>query len=1426
MALGPFISYVPPGVYTRTLTEANVSNLVAGLRIPVIIGVGQEELEIDNLELVRGSSATVDQQIINEDVTQEWVVNATNPQNLLLGVQDGTRVTLKVSNFPLVNGQGTGTVTNDTKTVTVTVNGTPVAVGQVQGAKGLVTLQVPPQPTDLVRVTYYFHRGDTSFTDTVSSQVATMAAILQTPAVEPYAIVAGSNDQFILTVNGVQSTVNFAAASYSALSMVSAINAAGIANLVASVFTDNLGLNHVQLLTTQGITIGAGNSNGLFGFSAGQQTTRNTNFRVYNRPVVDGSGGGVTTTDTSKVVVKVNGTQVIPTALDGTNGVVTLPFAPAAGTSVTVQYFANTWQDTFDYLPNSLVTSVIQCGISPTRNDYIQGVDFVISNPTASISIIHWGTSFVVAAGSTTPGAQPFDSTVISGLLVDSKLWLSACARVVDTSTIPATVSPNQFTLPQVPTTGNGRSTPLGLPLFNSVTNGRQDLVTNRPDLVTVRVGRSFRDALNRPAAVVAAVDGVSRVVTLRDPLPPDFVAYATFWFSRINDDTFILTCTVPGPLGTGQFTILDSASNKPLYQMRFGGKSGLSQIVQWPRGVETIPDAYHMGNGTPVSETVTVTFGNAPANNASFTNRLPEPYSFFSPYSATWATGLNGTTLTTNLASAARGVIVGKHVTPIQSGGSAGDINIPTAPNNVLNLVIDGTAVAVTVPTGNQTPAAIVTAVNAAIDAVGPFSGTAPNLLCSYVQIGGAGTGDIMFLIKSFSTPGALPGGFDSVSAVSIAQGTVEAVLGFRTFQAAVGTPGAINKPATLLGTLAGPFNITTGLNDTFALTVNGVQYTVVLPAGAAVAASAVVTAINSTPGLSGVSSVATLANVGKIRLTSATNTSTSAILIGPGNANVTLGFTLNESASQTQVTAQEVVDALTGTSGFTAAGVAYVTAINGRNYITFESITTGAASSSIAFINSSNSAFNTTTNVGLTPGQDGDNGEDALNNFVVTSSNPSGSAGTGFPGQTYIDAQTGLRFTILPSVTGTYDAAGSFTLTVSSTFNVSSSTPFYALPGLETTVSNTVGMAINDTGTVQTFNPSGIEPSTGDFYFLSYRYMKQDFTTRLFQQQTTIEANFGAVAPQNRVSLAAYLAILNGAVLVGISQVLKIPNTNQASDQSFIAAIQALATPLPGNVKPDILVPLASSTAVYAYLTQHCEVQSNIRNQAERLGFIGFASGTSPSNAQTIAKSLNSNRIIAFYPDSADITLTDETGQSFTSLVDGTFFAAAIAGAGCSPSVDVATPYDRRRIQGFTAVPRILDPVTANQTAVAGITLLEDLQPLIRIRAGLTTNMSSVLTRLPTVTQISDFVQQQSRAILDSFVGTKFLASRTNEVVVSMTALLKGLIQAEIIGAYTGVTANVSAADPTVLLFNAYYQPIFPLLYLVLQFNLRASL
>lgn len=1415
MALGPFTTYVPPGVYTRTLTEANAANLVAGLRIPVFIGVGQEELEQPDLELVRGSSALLDQYITREDVSARFVVDATNPLLPVLGAADGLVAKFRVRNTPIVDGQGFGRTSNNVRSVSVTVDGTPVAVASVLGATGDVTLQVPPPEGADIRCSYYFHRSDTSFTDDVSDQVSTVAAILTTPAVENFAIVAGTTDVLTLKVDGTDKTLTIPAGSYTASALKTYIDSLAITGLATSVFADNQGLNHLRFTAAQSLQVMSGNANGALGFTAGTATSRNASFRVFQRPIVDGSDGGITTTEPSKVVVKVNGTQVVASAVDGTNGLVTLPFAPALGSTVSISYFANTWQDTFDYLPNTLVTTVSRCGFSPGRSDYLQGQDFVISNPSPDVSIIHWGSSYVVASTLRTPSAQAFDESQILPTLVDDKIYMAPCARSVNTTVVPAIVSTREFILPAVPTTGNGRDTPLGSALFSSVTNTRLGLTTNRPDLVTVYAGHDVQDALSRPAIKVQSVDALNRKIVLKSDILPDYNVYATFWTSRLADDTFILTNKVPGATGVGQYEVFSTLTNKNLYQTRFGTKSGLSDIVQWPRGVESIPDAYHTGDGTPVAETVTVTFGAGTAKNAIYTNPGAAPYSIFAGQSDTWRTTINGNSRVTALNTAVKGFLVSSRVKL-----SGGNITVPTGAT--LNLTVDGTDVNVALTSGSRTPAQIVGDINTALDAAAPFLGTAPNTMAATVSV----AGDAVFIIHSFSVPAALPAGFDHASNVSVRPGTAESLLGFSTFQSASGTPTATNKPATLLGSVVAPVTITAGVNDTLSLRMNGIDYTVTLTAGVGRTAAQIVTDINAVPGLSGVASAGTLANLNKIRLTSTTNNVGSSLVILNGSANDTLGFPAGSSASATLVTAQEIVNELLATASFLTDGIAFVSTIDSAQYVTIESNTTGASSSSIAFASGSASAFNELTGVGIIPGTSGDNGENASNIYTVTSSNPAGSSGSGVPGQTYTDAKTGLRFTVLPAADGSYTAAGLFTLIVSPTFTVSPAVPWLAIGGLEVLVTDTVGVGVNDTATIQTFNPGGLEPAIGDFYFLTYNFRKLDFTTRLYQQFKTIEANFGRISPENRVTMAAYLAILNGAVLVGIKQVLKVPDTNQASDQDFLTAIGELATPLPGNVKPDLLVPLATSTAVYQGLLQHVEQQSHIRNQAERMGIIGFASGTTPTNAQTIAKSLLSNRIIAVYPDSAVVTLSNELGEDFEALVDGTFLAAAVAGAAVSPAVDVATPYTRRRLQGITRLQRVLDPIQANQTAVAGITLLEDLDVIIRIRQGLTTNMSTILSRLPTVTQIADYTQQQSRAILDSFVGTKFLASRTNEVEVSMTGLFRQLVQAEIVGAFTGIAAEVDPTDPTIMRFEAYYQPIFPLLYLVLTFNLRARI
>ena len=102
----------------------------------------------------------------------------------------------------------------------------------------------------------------------------------------------------------------------------------------------------------------------------------------------------------------------------------------------------------------------------------------------------------------------------------------------------------------------------------------------------------------------------------------------------------------------------------------------------------------------------------------------------------------------------------------------------------------------------------------------------------------------------------------------------------------------------------------------------------------------------------------------------------------------------------------------------------------------------------------------------------------------------------------------------------------------------------------------------------------------------------------------------------------------------------------------------------------------------------------------------------------------------------------------------------------------------------------------------------------------------MSTLLTKLPTIIQIVDETQRQSRTTLERYIGTKFLPGILSQIEGQLSATLRGLVDAQILAAYTGVTAQVSSDDPTTAEVEAYVQPVFPLLYIVVTFNLRSSL
>ena len=309
--------------------------------------------------------------------------------------------------------------------------------------------------------------------------------------------------------------------------------------------------------------------------------------------------------------------------------------------------------------------------------------------------------------------------------------------------------------------------------------------------------------------------------------------------------------------------------------------------------------------------------------------------------------------------------------------------------------------------------------------------------------------------------------------------------------------------------------------------------------------------------------------------------------------------------------------------------------------------------------------------------------------------------------------------------------------------------------------------------------------------------------------------------------------MTLLNGAVLVAVKQVPKDQDSNadgtndSASTTAYIAAIDDCEGALPGGVYPDILVPLkGDDTTLFGYLAKHCDIQSSIRYRAERTAICGFSAGTQPRDAGNIASSIARTRMRMVYPDIATLTVSRADATTDSYLVDGTFVAAAVAGTRVAPTVDVATPWTNTRIFGFDRLARPLDAVEQNQVAVKGVTVVENINSVIRIRQGFTTDMSNVLTKTPTVIQIADEVQKQARATLDRFVGVKFLPGITSQIEGQLSSTLKDLVAAQIITGFTGVSARVSPDDPTVCEVTAAIAPVFPLLYIVVTFNLRSSL
>jgi len=1790
----PGQNYAPPGVYTRTLFENPFSGSIDSLKIPVFIGEGNEFLVQRNLELVRGSSASIDQRRVNEDMTGRAVVSISATGVVTLGDWDGVRTKLKVVNLPIVTGNGTGTVSNSRSDVSVTINGQPIVVLSVNGTTGIVELAQAPKAGDVVKITYFFNRTDTLITDDVSDQVSPEAAFVratsgiadvnapdnQGTTINIHGDILGPTGEVAVEANNVLSLIIDGAAktitipANPAYTMQQAANAiagqAGGTSLTATTFVNNFGHSALQLNADQDITVLAGSANAVLGLLANSASVRTKTFYTFQGPIVTGDNGGVTTTDPAHVTVKVNGVQVIPTAVDGATRAVTLPSAPAVGATVTIRYHFNSWQDTFDYLQHDGVTSISAVGSVPDTADFTAEADYILKDDK-----ILWGTAWTVEADETSAGAELFDESQVSGTLIDNRTYMSPCTAVVSTSGGVSKASKRDFLLPFAPTLGNGRDTPLGSSLFQTVSNGRIDLPVNRPDVVTAYWGYGVQDALDRGPVTVLKVEG--SVITLSEDVPTGAAVFASFYYNRLTDETFTLTNTLAGASGVGTYEVTKADGSfvlSPTFSTASKGAALNGVTLVFPSGSELTPDLRHEGvSGSqftgPVEETVTVQFADRLATPAKWAAPGAAPYWFVSGQSdrvrlqfdndvnsvdpdgaggETEAVGISLTNPTSfgggffatlvgdevnytgEPAGGAGASVVGESytlavaedlvlfidgvqvdvtvpatpaggrstiedfvnainfaaggITVQADGGGADTIEFTVAGSTIPNIgtdgflegwritvgdhvvgggiptpgqtlaVIDhtvaggtatlqvaanwaGGAMAATVPVRIYDPAAmaemrsatrfngattiaaglldtlrfeyvgsngatgtflsgdcvvapatyasataLATAVQNAINGVNGFGGAAAAFAGAEAEVTADGDGRLVVKIQlagldaagSFrfinpttaaatyfhmlagfdagqggaATNGAvliegnevakfvvdpipaagtqhlhdrlmvrnrlLPGGNATSSMTAhdilgqtelrVGAGSGNTKAGLTNGMFAVAGAQATIMPATVVAHigLAGGQDGATGrpqvtffdgtgatpANNVLRFTVDGVAVEVTFTASAAGtstdigpgtnAASVtgqILAALAALPGAPFGAGTGVIWDEGAgFRLVSQTSATTSAVIVGDGTANAPLQLVAGTTSTRTAVSAKLLASALNNNREDSFANflldfssvqggatpmlqsLGYAMAIEdsaGSEYLFLQSLTTGTGS---VITVRDPVVGGVVTDSWLFPGTGinavnlaGAVGEAALSGFFVTSNKATGSGSAndsslndgvgsdGVVGQTYRDPVTGLTFTILPrnfhdNPNGPWQAyptgaTATFRFQVSRTHTADANLPRTSIPGFELKVANTLDIGVGDTAKLQTYERGGEEPAIGDVYYATYVYTKESFNTAYFTKLSSIEAAYGSISSENPVTLAAFLASLNGAVLIGIKQVPKATGSNFASIESYRDAIVDLEGVQPGQVNPDIIIPLrGDSTDLYTILKKSNDIQSSIRYRSERTSIIGMSSGNDAKAAQNLAQTLGSDRMRLVYPDTAIIALTDAFNVTREELVDGPMLAAALAGSVVSPNLDVATPWTGRNLVGFVQLGRRLDAVEMNQTAVKGVTVLEERPPFIRVRHGFTTDMSNVLRKTPTVRMIADEVQRQARAVLANFIGIKFLPGILSQIEGRLAMMFKALVAQQIVAAYTGVKATVAPDDPTVAEVEAFYQPVFPLLYIVLTFHLRASL
>jgi hypothetical protein len=325
------------------------------------------------------------------------------------------------------------------------------------------------------------------------------------------------------------------------------------------------------------------------------------------------------------------------------------------------------------------------------------------------------------------------------------------------------------------------------------------------------------------------------------------------------------------------------------------------------------------------------------------------------------------------------------------------------------------------------------------------------------------------------------------------------------------------------------------------------------------------------------------------------------------------------------------------------------------------------------------------------------------------------------------------------------------------------------------------------------------------------------------------------------NPLTLGSKVAFQNNA-----SVVVLVQNTGPGIDAGdYLASVQKLE----GKIV-DLIVPLTVASGIsfnemaisekalaINYVKLHCDTMSNEINKKERvcLGSLGPAEigdSTTPDTYIYTAQALRDKRASLIAPGKTTVSLQDPNGNFHDVEIDGAFLAVAVASLSASPLSDVATPLTNQELNAFenlnAATPLHPDSdyleTEMNNMAAAGVMIINREGPRIFVRHQLTTLQTNVVVGEFSVVTLVDYVAQAVRFSCNPFIGQKLRpASTIPGVKGTILATLQALAAADIISSIGAIQVTINPTNPTELLVQAEYVPIFPLNRIKVTFTIK---